>query len=651
MIEKLRMQTPNGADEKFRLLAELFPNAITETLDDDGTPVRAIDKDVLAQEINTRVLEGREERYQFTWPDKRKAIAIANERTSMCLRPCREESVNFDTTENLYIEGDNLKVLKVLRESYMGKVKMIYIDPPYNTGKDFVYRDNFALDGKEYQENSGQFDDEGNSLVQNTESNGRYHTDWLNFMYSRLKVARELLTDDGVIAISIDEHEIDNLLKLCNEVYGEVNNLNPIVWDKRNPKGDAHRVAQQHEYIVLYSKDFNRFCEANYFFRKKEHGQMMLNKASALVEKYGLSSTMAENEYKKWISVHKTEFSGGESAYCFIDEHGRVYRPVSMAAPDKPENRSHRPLIHPKTTKPCPVPAKGWRFTDAAMDNLVSAGLILFGPDESTQPSRKYLLSENLQESVPSLLYFGGSGLIEGIPFDNPKPVTVLKRLIESITGMNELILDFFSGSATTAHAVMQLNAEDGGNRKFIMVQLQEECDEKSEAYKAGYKNICEIGKERIRRAGKKIREEMGLQAQGGDMGFRVLKCDSSNMEEVFYTPAEAVMNPALFKADNVKPDRSAMDLLFQVMPELNIPLSARIAKVTLGGREMLCVNEGYLLAALDGELREDAMRAAAAQGPVYFVTRDSALVNDAAAANLEQIFKTISPGSVLRVL
>ena len=548
-MDKLRMQTANKADENFKKLAAMFPNAVTEAKDENGEVVRAIDKDVLMQEISCKVVDGNEERYQFNWPDKKKSVLLANAPINKTLRPCREESVDFDNTENLYIEGDNLEVLKLLQETYLGKIKMIYIDPPYNTGNDFVYADNFAQTSEEYFAVSGMYDDEGNRLFTNSDSNGRFHTNWLNMIYTRLKLAKDMLSDDGAIFIHIDEHEVYSLTMVCNEIFGQQNQLGTIIWDKRNPKGVVAGVAYQHESIIVYCKNIAIFAGVP-FLKKKENADAMMRKVESLIQKYGMINDRVRTEYKKFLKDNKNNFTGGESAYSLIDNEGRIYQPVSMAAPDKPETRSHRPLIHPITGKPCPVPAKGWRFTDKTMDELVRIDKIEYGEDETTQPRQKYYLKDNMEEAVASLLYFGGSDDAMGLPFDNPKPVIVAQKLISTLCkNGDEIIMDFFSGSATTAHAVMQLNAEDGGHRKFIMVQLPEKTDEKSEAYKAGYKTICEIGKERIRRAGQKILNECGVRSvESGvdnsklqnsnsklDIGFRVLKCDSSNMKDVYY--------------------------------------------------------------------------------------------------------------------
>ncbi|NBL00816.1 MAG: site-specific DNA-methyltransferase, partial [Erysipelotrichia bacterium] len=431
-------------------------------------------------------------RYQFTWPDKKKSLLLANAPIAKTLRPCREESVDFDNTENLYIEGDNLDVLKLLQETYLGKIKMIYIDPPYNTGNDFVYEDDFSQNTESYLTNSGQYDEAGNRLVQNNESNGRFHTDWLNMMYPRLKLAKDLLTDDGVILINMDENEFVNLQKLCIDIFGECNDLGTIVWDKRNPKGDAKGISYQHEYILVYAKDKVAFLDNCKMQRPKKNAETILKKAEQIFRKINLSFSFdqASNEFAEWLNS-QSDFSGGEKAYNKFDEKGKVFQSVSMAWPNKKRAPDDYfiPLIHPITQKPCPVPNRGWRNPSSTMKKLLSKGLILFGEDENTQPRRKYLLSENMYENIPSLLYYGGSDTVMldemGIPFDTPKVVDICFEHIKSFTCAEDIFLDFFSGSATTAHAIMKLNAEDEGKRKFIMVQLPElTYDGKKEKYK-----------------------------------------------------------------------------------------------------------------------------------------------------------------------
>ena len=685
MTDHLKMHSLNKIGENISKIAKLFPNCVTEAKGENGEITHKIDFDMLKQELSHSLVEGREERYQFTWPDKKQAILTANAPINKTLRPCREESVNFDETENLYIEGDNLEVLKLLQETYLGKIKMIYIDPPYNTGNDFVYEDDFAQDADDYMSNSGQTDEEGNRLVENTESNGRFHTDWLNMIYPRLKLARDLLTDDGVIFISIDENELENLKKVCDEIFGEKNIVGDIIWDKRNPKGSVAGVAYQHESIIAYAKNLQSFAEKP-FTKKKEHATEMIKKVNSLIEKYGLVNNSVRNEYKEYLKTKKGDFSGGELAYSLIDDTGRIYRCVSMAAPDKPETRSHRPLMHPVTKKPCTVPQKGWRYIDKTMDDLLAKGKVEFGQDESTVPNQKYYLDENLEEAFSSMIYFGGTGSDDTVElsFDNPKPLYVMIKIVNSVCKKDseDIILDFFSGSATTAHAVMQLNAEDSGKRKFIMVQLPEPCDEKSEAFKAGYKNICEIGKERIRRAGQQIlkqvqngkekshtdsslltqtlfsnEEEKSLDFSNPcdnkklDIGFRVLKCDTSNMEDVYYTPDHIDTND-LFK-NNIKSDRTAEDLLFQVMLDLGIMLSSKIQTKQIEGKTVYYVEGNYLAACFDDSVDEKTITEIAKEKPYYFVMRDPANSKDGDSliTNFEQIFTTYSPDTVCKIL
>ena len=673
-MEHLKMQTKDMANENFEKLAALFPNCVTESVDKDGNPVRAIDKDLLAQEINGVVVEGQKERYQFNWPGKRDAIRTANAPTTMTLRPCKEESVDFDNTQNLYIEGDNLEVLKLLQNNYLGEVKMIYIDPPYNTGSDFVYNDDFRQDSETFLETSGMFDEDGNMTLQNfeknSESNGRFHTDWLNMMYPRLKVARNLLSDDGVILINMDEHEIANLQNICKEIFGGHNELGIIIWDKRNPKGDARGVSYQHEYIVAFAKDLQTFAEKCQMVRPKKNANLILKKAAQLFSKLSKEYTLERinEDFSAWVRS-QTDFSGGEAAYNKIDINGNVYRPVSMAWPNKKKapDEYFIPLIHPVTQKPCPVPERGWRNPPETMARLIERGEILFGIDEKTQPQRKYLLSENMTENIPSLLYYGGSDtdLLKSlnIPFDTPKVVNVCKEHILSLTNKDSIVLDFFSGSCTTAHAVMQLNAEDGGNRKFIMVQLPEttwELDKNGkevpktttkEAYEAGYRTICEIGEERIRRAGKKIKEENGEKAANLDIGFRVLKLAESNMNDVYYKPADIDQGFLDKLETNIKKDRTPMDLLFQVMLECDLPLSSKIEERQINGKQVFFVNDKELVACFDEKIDEATITEIAKQKPYYFIMRDSSLATDNVADNFEQLFNAYSKDTIRKVL
>ena len=630
-MDKLKMHTPNKADENFHKLAALFPNAVTETINENGEVVRAIDKDVLMQEISTTVVEGKDERYQFTWPDKKKSVLLANAPISKTLRPCREESMGKDGTpggfdsENLYIEGDNLEVLKLLQETYLGKVKMIYIDPPYNTGNDFVYEDDFAQSTDEYLANSGQFDEEGNRLVTNTESNGRFHTDWLNMIYPRLKLAKDLLTENGVIFISIDDNEVDNLRKTADEVFGSQNYISTIIWERAfSPKNDAKYFSSSHDYVVVYAKDSVNF-EIGKLPRTEE-----MNK-----------------RYKNPDNDPNGPWQSG-------DLTAKTY----SAAYDYPIQTPSGKLVSPTN-------GRSWITSKERMQQWINEGRIWFGENGDNTPRFKRYLKDMTDGIVPVTLWrcdevghsqegrqelkkiFDGKGF-----FDGPKPVRLLSRILHvaNLSG-DDYVLDFFSGSATTAHAVMQLNAEDGGKRKFIMVQLPEKTDEKSEAYKAGYKNICEIGKERIRRAGAKIKEENPMGTMDLDVGFRVLKCDTSNMKDVYYTPDE--FDPSMFDllTDNIKEDRTPEDLLFQVMLDLGVLLSSKIEETVIAGKKVFKVEDNFLVACFDRDVTNEVIEAIAKQEPTYFVMRDSSLANDSVATNFDQIFATYSPHTVRKVL
>lgn len=648
-MDKLKMQTANKADENFKKLAELFPNAVTETVDEFGEVVRAIDKDVLMQEISTKVVEGREERYQFTWPDKKKSILTANAPINKTLRPCREESVDFDNTENLYIEGDNLDVLKLLQETYLGKVKMIYIDPPYNTGNDFVYNDNFAENLDDYISNSGQYDEEGNKLVQNTERNGRFHTDWLNMMYSRLKLAKDLLIDDGVVFISIDDNEDCNLLKICNEIFGEENFIGQIVWQSTQ-KNDPRFIAINHEYVLCYTKNIAVLNDGGKWRTKHPLVDEMMSE----YEKIKLKSSNIEEIQNTWSTIVNKEKYSPLKHYKFVDMKG-PYFAADISDPQR-KGPKHNFVIHPITKQVCKAPAGGYSPREEEMRRRLENDEIHFGATHNQVVcSKKYLITA--QDRLNSVYYEDGrraTKIVESLVgkgvFQHPKSEIMIKRLIGFVSNNNDdIILDFFSGSGTTAHSVIQLNAEDGGNRKFIMVQLPEETDEKSEAYKAGYKNICEIGKERIRRAAKKIAEENPDAKFDG--GFRVLKLDESNMKDVYYSPEDFDFNLFDDLTDNIKEDRTPEDLLFQVMLDLGILLSSEIKETTIAGKKVFNVADNFLIACFDENVTEDVITVVAKQKPYYFVMRDSSLANDSVATNFDQIFATYSPDTVRKVL
>lgn len=677
-MEKMDMMSMDRVQENIAKIRALFPECVTE-VKRDGKVTLAVDFDELKQEMSGMLIDEREERYQMTWPDKRKAKLLANTSISATLRPCKEESVDFDNTQNLYIEGDNLDVLKLLQETYLGKVKMIYIDPPYNTSGDFVYEDDFAQSAEEYVANSGQYDDQGNRLVENNETNGRFHTDWLNMIYPRLKVARDLLTDDGVIFISCDDHEQANLKKVCDEVFGR-KNIEVLVWNKEAEGSSGtlkaiSTIKRIHEYIVCVYKNrkavkFNKIREA---LEGREHELQTANLA-----------VNVENERKD----HPNYFT----------------------------------ITNPKGD----TFTRQWKWSKEEINRLIKENLIYWGSNGRRQPRVIIPTDERRTTYLQSILSYGGTTvgrkdfekiMGEGIEFSYPKPVLLIKKLLEAATSMDSIALDFFSGSATTAHAVMQLNAEDGGHRKFIMVQLPEKCDEKSEAYKAGYKNICEIGKERIRRAGKKIKENINalrpvvdeitdyeketgqirvartwgngitgrtnyaanatetfIDAKTGqritheyeetdpkdhyrfhpedlDVGFRVLKLDSSNMKDVYYKAEDYAQTMIAGLEDNVKEDRTPLDLLFQVMLDLGQELSAKIEERTIAGKTVWCVEGNNIIACFDSDINDQVVTEIAKLKPLYAVFRDSSFVSDAAAANCEQIFASISPATSRRVI
>lgn len=619
------MKTENIADKNYEILSKMFPNALTETItgyDDDGKPIveRAIDADVLRQEISCKVVEGKDERYQFTWPDKKKAVLLANTPINKTLRPCREESVDFDNTENLYIEGDNLEVLKLLHETYLGKIKMIYIDPPYNTGNDFVYEDDFTQSIDEYRENSGQFDDVGNRMVQNIESNGRFHTDWLNMIYPRLKLAKDLLCEDGVIFVSVDYNENFNMRKLLDEIFGQAAFIGEIYWESKTKSQNTitafNKLQPKAEMILVYSKQ----------------------------------------EKRRFNLIKK-----GEKEYPFIDERGK-YREYILEVMNANGIRGRETMVFDISDGVATVSlpnGKQWKLGQDQVSVYKSAGdlfvrdnkvIIKMRPEyervDTTEPfwgffSKELGTAESAKKELKSII--GSHG------FETVKPVEIIKRLIYHSTCDNDIICDFFSGSATTAHATMELNAEDGGNRKFILIQLPESIDEKSESYKAGYKNICEIGKERIRRAVKKIAEENPKAKFDG--GFRVLKCDSSNMKDVYYTPSETQQSLFDTYADNIKEDRTPEDLLFQVMLDLGVLLSSKIEETTIAGKQVFNVADGFLIACFDNDVTEETVKAVAEKKPYYAVFRDSSMANDSVATNFDQIFASISPETVRKVL
>ena len=619
----------------------MFPDAVTETIDENGEVVRAIDKDVLMQEISCKVVDGNEERYQFTWPDKKKSVLLANAPINKTLRPVRDDettptgadsegkpycssgSVDFDTTENLYIEGDNLEVLKLLQETYLGKVKMIYIDPPYNTGNDFVYEDDFAQSTEEYLDNSGQFDDDGNRLVKNFDSNGRFHTDWLNMIYPRLRLAKDFLSDDGVIFVSIDDNENENLKKCCDEVFGSQNFIAQLVWERAYaPKNDARFISNSHDYVLMYAKNLTDFVIGR------------LPRTDAANARYQNPDNDPRGVWKPSDLSVKTYNAACD--YPITTPSGRVIEPPA---------------------------GRCWSLSKNAFLERLRDNRIYFGTDGNSVPCMKRFLAELKYDGMAptSIMFYKDVGhsqegakevtkLLDAGVFDGPKPVRLLTRLL-TLANLkeNSIVLDFFSGASSTAHGVMQMNVDKESNIKYIMVQLPEVCEEKGTAYKSGYKNICEIGKERIRRAAKKIAEENPEAKFDG--GFRVLKCDTSNMKNVYYNPAE--YEPSLFTnlEDNIKEDRTSEDLLFQVMLDLGVLLSSKIQETTIAGKKVFNVEDNYLIACFDDNVTEEVITEIAKQKPYYFVMRDSSMANDSVATNFEQIFAAYSPDTVRKVL
>lgn len=631
------MHSINKVDENIEKIGKLFPNCITERKNEKGEVEYAIDFDMLKQELSSVVVEGNEERYQFTWPDKKKSILLANAPIAKTLRPCREESVDFDNTENLYIEGDNLDVLKLLQETYLGKIKMIYIDPPYNTGHDFVYSDDFAESADEYLANSSQFDEDGNRLYENTETNGRIHTNWLNMLYTRLKISKDLLSNDGVIFISIDDNEQSNLRKICDEIFGVDNFIATAVLQRStNGMGDKKGFARNHEYILCYQRSEDTCFKGlrpdleymKSFDKEDEYGKY---KMDGILMKKGAGSRRQDSP-TLYFPLYYSPVTGHVS---LSEVEGYVERyPIKSDGSDgrwtwgreKIKNENHRLYASPNGT----IYIKDYLTDDRRMKIKTVLIDSLYLTDRATNEVKDIFNSKT---------------------FDTPKPIKLLVDLLDLVTEKDDIILDFFSGSATTAHSTMKLNAEDGGNRKFIMVQLPEETDEKSEAYKAGYKNICEIGKERIRRAGAKIKDESPLTTSDLDIGFRVLKLDSTNMKDVYYNPSDYELNLFDTLADNIKEDRTPEDLLFQVMLDLGVLLSSKIEESTIGGKKVFNVADGFLYACFDENVTEDVITEIAKKQPYYFVMRDSSMANDSVATNFEQIFATYSPDTVRKVL
>ena len=660
-MDKMRFETPDLVQGNIEKIEALFPNCVTETRGEDGKLKKAINFEMLRQMLSADVVEG-DEAYEFTWVGKKAAIVEANKPIRKTLRPCPEESVGWDTTENLYIEGDNLEVLKLLQESYLGKVKMIYIDPPYNTGNDFIYRDDFAMKSSEYEEQLGIFDEEtGERLFKNTDSNGRFHSDWCSMIYSRLMLARNMLSADGIIFISIDDAEVENLKKISDEVFGEHNFVACLVYDK-NRKNDAKYFSVGHEYMLVYFKNKATINELGIILRAPKAGvDEVKSEFNRLRRLYKDDWEKVNDGLKKLYSSWPEDDERRQLArYTRVDDRGPYRDDGNISWPGGGGPRYE--VIHPVTGKPCKIPSRGWVYpTLDRMQEEIANGRVVFGPDETTTPRIRTNLFEQDTKVMRSVMFSYAqtatqefNQLFENVRvFENPKATSDIKKIIEYYTfgDKDAIIMDFFSGSGTTAHALMQVNAEDAGNRKYILVQIPEECDEKTPAYKAGYKTICDVGKERIRRAGMKIKEESPLTTQDLDIGFRVFKLDDSNMTDVYYSADEYDQGMLKDMESNVKPDRTDLDLLFGCLLEWGLPLSLPYKSETIEGCTVHTYNDGDLIACFDENVPDSVIKAIARRQPLRAVFRDSSFASSPAKINVEEIFKMLAPDTRVKVI
>ncbi|MBP2698185.1 site-specific DNA-methyltransferase [Pseudomonas aeruginosa] len=651
-MEKLKMHSPNLTEDNIARIRDLFPGCVTEARGEDGSVKLAVDFDQLRQELSASLVEGPQERYHLNWPGKREALLTANAPIAKTLRPCREESVDFDTTKNLFIEGDNLDALKLLQETYLGNVKLIYIDPPYNTGKDFVYKDNFSTDVGDYLQQSNQADSEGGRLIANTEANGRFHSDWLSMIYPRLKLVRNLLRDDGAVLISIDDNEADNLRKVCDEVFGEENFIGQIVW-QRSKKGDSKLIAKVHEYILCYVRDKESVLASGIWRRPKEGAEQVLSKYAELRASLETNHEAIRAEMQAWYrQLPNDDPRKAHKHYNWSDDRG-LYFADNFAGPDDGrESRPRHDILHPVTGKPCKKPSTGWRWDEEKTKWALAQTppRIHFGSDETTIPTRKSYLFEIDSEPYSSVFYRDGRSATLEVEelvgkgwFPFPKNTDVLTELIELVTKPDDIILDFFAGSGSTGHAVMKVNQAHGSKRRFILVQIPEETG------RTGYATIADITKKRLREAGKKIAQVAG--STGMDTGFRVLKIDASNMADVYYAPdALDKANLDLF-VDNIKPDRTAEDLLFQVMLDWGVDLALPIEKKSIQGKDVLFVDGDALAACFDahGGVDEAFVKELATHKPLRVVFRDAGFKDSAVKINVEQIFKLLSPSTEVK--
>ena len=667
-MDKMRMESVNVAKQNIEKIGVLFPNCITEMLDEEKSTEeyrvykKAINFELLKQMLSENVIDG-DEAYEFTWVGKKASIVEANKPIKKTLRPCKEESVNWDSTKNLYIEGDNLEVLKLLQESYLNSVKMIYIDPPYNTGNDFIYNDDFKMSEQEYANEIEEIDADGDRLFKNVESNGRFHSDWCTMIYSRILIARNLLAEDGVLFISIDDNEVDNLKKICDEIMGEACYVDCITWNKRIPKNDNKGIGNIHEYILVYAK-------ASHSTRKFIMMKEGLNEIFELLDSLKKKNVpIPEAEQQLRQLYNKKGYDRGITLYNNLDDNYEPWGKINVSWPNANTFGPRYDVLHPKTGKPTKVPDRGWRWNKESFDEKLDyehikerydgsfvCGEIWFAADENTQPSSiKYLkdVGKMLLRSIISLKSDGGievEKIFDGKSFFSyPKPVSLLKILISSLDETKGIYMDFFSGSATTAHAIMQLNAEDGGNRQYIMVQLPEICDEKSEAYKAGFKNICEIGKERIRRVANQLHKDYTESKFDG--GFRVLKLDTTNMNEVYYKPDDYSQGFLNQLESNIKEDRTDLDLLFGCLLDWGLPLSLPYSSEQIEGCTVHNYNDGDLIACFDENIPDAVMEKIAEKKPLRAVFRDSSFVNSPSKINVEEMFKRITPNTRIKVI
>ena len=664
VMEKMKMHSPNLTRDNIARIRELFPGCVTEAAGDDGKARPAVDFDLLRQELSDSIVEGPQERYHLDWPGKREALRTANAPIAKTLRPCREESVDFDTTKNLFIEGDNLDALKLLQETYLGKVKMIYIDPPYNRkkGNNLVYRDDFVGNTYEYLTQSNQADEQGYRLVANTESNGRFHSDWLGMMYQRLRVARNLLAPAGVVAISIDDAETANVLHLCYEVFGESNFVGTLIW-KNATDNNPTNIAIEHESIHVFARsksDLEGVWKSSVSYVK----EVLVKIGTKLAETYSDLSEL-QTAYTEWFRDNKAQL-GPLADYKFIDTNGVYAGSRSVHNPGKEGYRYD--IIHPVTCKACKQPLLGYRFPEETMNGLLAEGRVLFGENESKLIELKAYASE-FDDKLSSVFELDGrSGpydlktlFPEGRKvFSNPKPVLLMERLISFMTGPKDICLDMFAGSSTLAHALFEINRREGGSRRFISIQYPEVIGQDSEDAKQAYHFcvkiglkplISEISKERIRRAGEAVRRKEGVFGWNQDIGFRVLKVDSSNMADVYYAP-DAIEQTLLDKmTDNIKPDRTPEDLLFQVLLDWGVDLSLPVRRECVQGKTVFFVDEDALIACFDAGVDEDLVKELAGFKPLRVVFRDASFASDAVKINVEQIFKQISPGTDVKAI